>query len=246
MIPGDINLVIESTWDGTGIVNQSMVNFIRTARVAQHIPRALVPRPWSVHCPKFQNFLSYSLDFPACSNTMSQNERNGDNYRTNEKLPLIGGSHSELTSNPTAYSWTVLKAIYFAAVACLGGLSFGLTVVFSSPLLDGLMRSNLTQWKEGFSTEECAYQILIGPISPIAAIVGGLLSAPLTAISGLVSGMILTAGVYLSGWTMVGSTYFITSPFAFRGLLLTGRALTGFAMGFSAASAPVSTQSVLL
>ena len=167
---------------------------------------------------------------------------------TTEKLPLLAVSpsngdefrpiHSVTTTNT---KWTTLKAVYFVSVACFGGLGFGLTVAFSSPLLDELIKSNLTQWKEGFSTEECAYQILIGPISPIAAIVGGLLSAPLTAISGLVSGMILTAGVYLSGWTMVGSTYFITSPFAFRGLLLTGRALTGFAMGFSAASAPVST-----
>ena len=133
-----------------------------------------------------------------------------------------------------------LKVFYYTLVVSLASFQYGTTTVFSSPLLSDLQHSNLTQWEEGFSTEECAYQILIGPISPIAAIVGGLLSAPLTAISGLVSGMILTAGVYLSGWTMVGSTYFITSPFAFRGLLLTGRALTGFAIGLTVPIVPVS------
>ena len=232
----------KSTWDGTtgclGTDGASCATQITTCLVLSQDSR--------VHCPKFQNFLVYPIDSPACSNTMAQNVRTRGISRTenNEKLPLIDGSNSGVASNPTACSWTVLKAIYFAAVACLGGLSFGLTVVFSSPLLDDLMKSNLTQWKEGFSTDACAYQILIGPISPIAAIVGGLLSAPLTAISGLVNGMILTAGVYLSGWTMLGSTYFITDPFAFRGVLLTGRALTGFAMGFSATSAPVSTLNI--
>ena len=159
-----------------------------------------------------------------------------------ENVPLFNDlSKSNVGHVSRTTKWkTALQTVYFSLVACIGGLSFGLTVVFSSPLLDDLMKSNLTQWKEGFSTDECAYQVLIGPISPIAAVAGGLLSAPLTAVTGLVTGMILTAVVYVSGWTMLGCSYFVTSPYAFRGLLLTGRALTGFAMGFSAASVPVS------
>jgi MFS family permease len=158
-----------------------------------------------------------------------------------ENVPLFNDlSKSNVGHVSRTTKWkTALQTVYFSLVACIGGLSFGLTVVFSSPLLDDLMKSNLTQWKEGFSTDECAYQVLIGPISPIAAVAGGLLSAPLTAVTGLVTGMILTAVVYVSGWTMLGCSYFVTSPYAFRGLLLTGRALTGFAMGFSAASVPV-------
>ena len=156
----------------------------------------------------------------------------------NEITPIL--SDSETRKSQPTNKWSTAKAVYFAAIACFGGLGFGLTIVFSSPLLDDLTNSNLTQWKEGFSTDKCAYQVLIGPISPIAAVAGGLLSAPLTAVTGLVTGMILTAVVYVSGWTMLGCSYFITSPYAFRGLLLTGRALTGFAMGFSAASVPVS------
>ena len=144
-----------------------------------------------------------------------------DNYNPlldSEGHPLIlhslqVGEHS--LSKAVKYK-KIFKAIYFTIVACFGGFGFGLTAVFSSPLLDDLSNSNLTQWKEGFSTDECAYQVLIGPISPIAAVAGGLLSAPLTAVTGLVTGMILTAVVYVSGWTMLGCSYFVTSPYAFR------------------------------
>ena len=169
----------------------------------------------------------------------------GDTYADNtllgsENEPLLGPKSSAVPESCTFKCIKVLQTVYFSLVASIGGFSFGLTVAFSSPLLDQLMNSNLTQWKEGFSTDECTYQVLIGPISPIAAVAGGLLSAPLTAVTGLVTGMILTAVVYVSGWTMLGCSYFITSPYAFRGLLLTGRALAGFAMGFNAASVPVS------
>ena len=66
--------------------------------------------------------------------------------------------------------------VYYAIAASLGAVSFGLANAFSSPFLEEMSRrENFTLWIEGF--DNCIYQNLIGPLTPIGAVFGGLLGS---------------------------------------------------------------------
>lgn len=151
-----------------------------------------------------------------------------------------GSSRSLVEAAPTRRKqWKVnLKAIYFSFVAAIGAVGFGYNTAFSSPLLDEPNR-NLSQFEEGF--RECGFQVLIGPIAPVGAIVGALFSAGAIATLGLVLTMLISSATFVLGWLMLGTSFFMTDPFGFRALILTGRFVTGFSAGWITTAAPVST-----
>ena len=133
-----------------------------------------------------------------------------------------------------------IKYVYFAIVAAFGSLGFGFTVVYSSPFLEDMSRrTNFTLWTEGF--ENCIYQNLVGPLTPIGAVVGGLLSSLVIGVFGLVFSLITAAVMFVVGWAMIGVSWFVSSPDWFRFLILTGRFVTGASAGGVAATIPVST-----
>ena len=157
--------------------------------------------------------------------------------------PAVTSKQVHSTDRPTQ-GWKVhLKAVYVTIVASIGALSFGFTVAFSSPLLVNLTRGgNSTLFPEAFEGDEnCPYQLLIGPLAPIGAFFGALLSAVVVAIFGLVFAMMSAAVVFMMGWVLLGASFFVSnSVLGFRAIILLGRLVTGFATGWIAATAPVS------
>jgi SP family facilitated glucose transporter-like MFS transporter 8 len=128
--------------------------------------------------------------------------------------------------------------VYYAIVASLGAVSFGFAAVFSSPFLEEMSRrENFTLWIEGF--DNCIYQNLIGPLTPIGAVVGGLLGSLVIALFGLVFSLIASAATFVLGWTMLGVSWFLPSPSWFRVFILLGRTVTGLATGWVATTIPV-------
>ena len=129
--------------------------------------------------------------------------------------------------------------VYYAIAASLGAVSFGFTIVFSSPFLEEMSRrENFTLWIEGF--DNCIYQNLIGPLTPIGAVFGGLLGSLIIALFGLVFSLITSAATFVVGWTMLGVSWFLPSPSWFRVFILLGRTVTGLATGWVATTIPVS------
>jgi MFS family permease len=128
--------------------------------------------------------------------------------------------------------------VYYAIVASLGAVSFGFAAVFSSPFLEEMSRrENFTLWIEGF--DNCIYQNLIGPLTPIGAVFGGLLGSLVIRIFGLVFSLIASAATFVLGWTMLGVSWFLPSPSWFRVFILLGRTVTGLATGWVATTIPV-------
>ena len=148
---------------------------------------------------------------------------------------------SDSTKSDCKSTWRSLlyaRKMYSFLVVSLLVLDNGCSLVFSSPLLDEMLKgANSTPWKDGF--DQCIHQSLIGPSVLISAAVGGFCSFLLIGLFGLVPSMILIALTYTGGWTMIGVSWFVSSPSLFRGLILTGRVITGLAHGLTTASTSV-------
>ena len=141
----------------------------------------------------------------------------------------------------------IVLAVYYTLAVCLGGLQFGFVIVFSSPILDDFHQErlpvNFTVWS-GFN--HCTYQDLVGPIAPVGAFFGSILSSPVVKLTGFVTGLVVMSSLFLSGWLMVAVSYFTYhggawSPVWFQALLFLGRLLTGVGAGWAAGVAPVRT-----
>ena len=168
-----------------------------------------------------------------------------------ETLPLLNG-HSDsacatptVPENTTSPSWkTIVLATYYTVVVCLAGVQVGFLLTFSSPLLDDFqthLPPNFTAWS-GFN--HCVYQDLIGPIGPVGAVVGSVLSSPVVAVTGFVTGLMIMSLFSVAGWLLIGVSYFTYhggawSAVSFRTLLLLGRLLTGVSTGWAAGVIPV-------
>ena len=148
---------------------------------------------------------------------------------------------SDRTSTLTSLK-EICKVIYSTIIACFGALQFGYAVVFSSPLIGNLNHlseeRNFTLWQEGFGP--CTYKELIGPMTPIGAIIGSLLSSVVVAFTGLVTGMVIPVLFSILGWAMMGASYAVTEGVTFRAMVLCGRFFTGLAAGWQAGIVPVS------
>ena len=165
-----------------------------------------------------------------------------------ERMPLVLNASedgSPPTATPTAVpGWrAVALATYYTLVVCLGGLQYGLMIVFSSPLLDDFQThlQNFTVWS-GFN--QCAYQDLIGPLAPTGAVLGSIVSSPVVALTGFVTGLVLMSSLFLSGWLLMAVSYFTYHGGAwsaawFQTLLFLGRLLTGAGAGWAAGVVPV-------
>ena len=166
-----------------------------------------------------------------------------------EKRPLLG--HTSDREKPTiatsvAPGWkAIVLATYYSLVVCLGGIQGGFLMGYSSPLLDNFQISlphNFTVWS-GFN--ECVYQDLVGPMGPAGAVFGSILSSPVVAVTGYVTGMVAMSGLSLVGWLLIAVSYFTYyggagSAVCFRALLFLGRFLTGVGAGWAAGVVPVS------
>ena len=148
---------------------------------------------------------------------------------------------SDRTSKLTSLK-EICKVIYSTMIACFGALQFGYAVVFSSPLIGNLNHlseeRNFTLWQEGFGP--CTYKELIGPMTPIGAIIGSLLGSVVVAFTGLVTGMVIPVFFSILGWAMMGGSYAVTEGVTFRAMVLCGRFFTGLAAGWQAGIVPVS------
>ena len=165
----------------------------------------------------------------------------------NEKTtrPLVNEKSPTEFQDTSMNSRTKWLHVYFAFVAAYGSLGFGLSVVFSSPFLEQMFQvSNFTLWTDGF--QQCIYQNLVGPLMPFGAVVGGFLSSLCVGVLGLVTPMLAGAVVFVAGWSMIGVSWFVSSPIVFRDLILAGRFLTGLATGLVASTIPVSSWKPLL
>ena len=167
-------------------------------------------------------------------------------------MPLIPshsndeGSVHVSTSPSGALRWkTIALATYYTLVVCLGALQYGMIIVFSSPLLDDFQTHlplNFTVWS-GFN--QCVYQDLVGPIAPAGAVFGSILSSPVVAVTGFVTGLVVMSSLFASGWLLIAVSYFTYHGGAgpaewFRTLLFLGRLLTGIGAGWAAGVVPVS------
>ena len=166
-------------------------------------------------------------------------------------MPLVlnAADGTSIASYRGAPSWkTVAMATYYTLVVCLGGLQYGLVIVFSSPLLDDFqsnlhhskLPANFTVWS-GFN--QCTFQDLVGPISPAGAVLGSIISSPVVALTGFVTGLVVMSSLFLSGWLLMAVSYFTYhgGPAVwFRTVLFLGRLLTGVGAGWAAGVVPVS------
>ena len=142
---------------------------------------------------------------------------------------------------------SIALATYYSLVACLGGLQMGFVITFSSPLLDDFqihLPANFTAWS-GFN--HCVYQDLIGPIGSVGAVVGSVLSSPVVAVTGFVTGLVIMSLFSVVGWLLMGVSYFTYhggawSAVWFRMLLLLGRLLTGVSAGWATGIVPVGAR----
>lgn len=166
-------------------------------------------------------------------------------------MPLVlnAADDTSTASYRGAPSWnTVAMATYYTVVVCLGGLQYGLVIVFSSPLLDDFqsnrhhsnLPANFTVWS-GFN--HCIFQDLVGPISPAGAVLGSIISSPVVALTGFVTGLVVMSSLFLSGWLLMAVSYFTYHggpAVLFRSVLFLGRLLTGVGAGWAAGVVPVS------
>ena len=162
----------------------------------------------------------------------------GDTVLEKEALP--NGDKSDLATKEkensiTCCSWKFVKLLYSALVTAVLYSSYGQALVFSSPLLDEMIRdANSTPWFEW--TDNCLYQSLIGPSVLIGGAIGGISSSLLISILGSVLSMVLGAVMFAVGWSMIGVSWFLPSSTMFWGLMLTGRLITGLSSGWSNAT----------
>ena len=146
---------------------------------------------------------------------------------------------------------SIALANYYSLVVSLGGVQFGFVITFSSPLLDDFqthLPANFTAWS-GFN--HCVYQDLVGPIGPVGAVVGSVLSSPVVAVTGFVTGLVIMSLFSVAGCLLMGVSYFTYhegtwSAVLFRMLLLLGRLLTGESAGWAAGVVPVGASHVVL
>ena len=168
-----------------------------------------------------------------------------------ENIPLI--RDDSVREKPTATTgWrAIVVAIYCSLVVCLGGFQFGFLLAFSSPFLDDFQTHlplNFTVWS-GFN--QCVYQDLVGPIAPAGAFFGSILSSPVVAVTGFVTGLVVMSLLFTSGWLLIAVSFFIHHGGAgnaiwFKVLLFLGRVLTGVGAGWAAGVIPVSACSLIV
>ena len=117
-------------------------------------------------------------------------------------------------------------------------------------------RSLLHSWMT-FITSPCAwsgfdqyvYQDLIGPIGPAGAVFGSILSTPVVAVTGFVTGLVVMSSLFVLGWLLMAVFHFTYhggtwSAVWFRTLLLLGQLLTGVGAGWAAGVIPVGASHV--
>ena len=172
--------------------------------------------------------------------SVSGNGKDSEVDKESPKSPIPSGNdHGE--DLPIVWrSWRCVKLIYIVIVVSQLCVIQATSLIFSSPLLDEMaINANSTPWVEGF--DNCAYQSLIGPSVLIGAALGGLASSFSISLIGLVSSMVVCSFMFLAGWCMIGASWFLSTwPPLFRGLVLTGRFVTGFGSGWCTSSRNVS------
>ena len=140
------------------------------------------------------------------------------------------------------HSVRILLSILIASTVP-GPLFGGFSIAYSSPLLDEMTRNlNSTPWSEGF--DNCIYQSLIGPSVLIGGAIGGVSTFPFITMFGLVFPMFVVTLIAIAGWSMIGVSWFVSSPSLFRGLILAGRFVTGLVLGSSGSLRSVSLKAV--
>ena len=185
--------------------------------------------------PVFKTLLPEAPEQPHYAVTVSDDKKAENGTCSQDK--------SDSTKSDCKSTLRSARKMYSFLVVSLLALDNGCSLVFSSPLLDEMLKgANSTPWKDGF--DQCIHQSLIGPSVLISAAVGGFCSFLLIGLFGLVPSMVLIAVTYTGGWTMIGVSWFVSSPSLFRGLILTGRVITGLAHGLTTASTSVCLFSI--
>ena len=141
-------------------------------------------------------------------------------------------------------SWECVKRLYAVFITSLLFVENGAAFVFSSPLLDEMLKNaNSTRWVK--ESDSCVFESLIAPSVLIGSIFGSLSGALVPCLLGLASSLVAVSIVYLLGWSVIGTSWFISSPSLFRGLILTGRFITGAALGFVSSTSSVRSEEFL-
>ena len=174
-------------------------------------------------------------EVPSTSSNSDRGPSQEDDLKRND------AKTTKLSPKDSPCALSACFATYCALVGVMGELGYGITIGYSSPLLNDLRnRTNFTLWTEGFN--DCIYQALIGPLAPSGAVLGAILSSLAVGALGLVQAMITSTIIYIIAWTLIGTSFFVPSPDWFRVMILVGRTLTGFSAGWIATVAPVSQQ----
>ena len=193
-----------------------------------------------------------AIPFPVRRVPRNESEMNKEGQRLLDSVSESYGTEPpETFVDAPAPGWkTIVLATYYTLVVCLGGVQFGVMAVFSSPLLDDFHQThvptNFTVWS-GFN--QCVYQYLIAPIGPAGAVFGSILSSPVVAVTGFVTGLVVMSSLFVSGWLLMAASHFTYhggtwSVVWFRTLLLLGRLLTGVGAGWAAGVVPVGASHV--
>ena len=77
-------------------------------------------------------------------------------------------------------------------------------------------------------------------IGPVGSLFGGTLAGFFADTFGRKLTVILTAVSYFVGWTMLGVSWYIKNAVAFKIILMVGRCITGFGLGWALLAGPVS------
>ena len=185
--------------------------------------------------PVFKTFLPEAPEQPRYYHTVTDSD---DKKAENGTCSREKSDSTKSDCKSTWGSLIFARQLYSFLVVSLLVLDNGYSLVFSSPLLDEMLKgANSTPWKDGF--DQCVHQSMIGPSVLISAAFGGFCSFLLIGLLGLVPSMIFIAVTFTAGWTMIGVSWFVSSPSLFRGLILTGRVITGVANGLTTASSTV-------
>ncbi|XP_055839093.1 facilitated trehalose transporter Tret1 isoform X1 [Episyrphus balteatus] len=127
------------------------------------------------------------------------------------------------TTNPI-YIWTQVLA---ALTVSLGSMVVGFSSAYTSPALVSMTNPNLTSFEV---TPQAASWV--GGVMPLAGLAGGIAGGPFIEYVGRRNTILMTAVPFIIAWLLIACAVNV-------GLVLAGRALSGFCVGVASLSLPV-------
>ncbi|KAL5503426.1 hypothetical protein EMCRGX_G010375 [Ephydatia muelleri] len=149
--------------------------------------------------------------------------------------PPVDVEGAETSNASGARVWTITL---FTIIACLGSMSNGFIMGYSSATIAEL---NNTETGEHGLSSDSESSSWFAAFAPIGALLGGPVAGWASDRFGRKTGMMLGGVPYSLGWLFISCANSVPSQNGFIALLLLGRLLTGFAAGWISLSVPLVT-----